>query len=87
MDGQRAYLRCKLDYADVLLLESFSTNSQGRAMAVYDVPGRPMLLRYDLGDSRKVRAVREYAASALRITNRRFSQGFNSREAVVVSFR
>lgn len=66
-----------------LLLESFATNSQGRAMAVYDVPGRPMLLRYDLGDSRKVRAVREYAASALRITNRRFSQAFHSREAVV----
>jgi DNA-binding transcriptional ArsR family regulator len=66
-----------------LLIESDSRNSQGRATALYDVPGRPMLLRYDLGDSRKVRAVKDYAASALRITNRRFSQSFNSDEAVV----
>ncbi len=65
-----------------LLLETLSTNSQGRATAVYDVPGRPMFLRYELGDPRKVRAVTAYAGSALRIAHRRFAQGFKSDYAV-----
>jgi DNA-binding transcriptional ArsR family regulator len=66
-----------------LLLETLSPNSQGRATAVYDVPGRPMFLRYELGDPRKVRAVTAYAGSALRIAHRRFAQGFKSDHAVV----
>ena len=66
-----------------LLLETLSPNSQGRATAVYDVPGRPIFLRYELGDPRKVRAVTAYAGSALRIAHRRFAQGFKSDHAVV----
>lgn len=66
-----------------LLLETLSPNSQGRATAVYDVPGRPIFLRYELRDPRKVRAVTAYAGSALRIAHRRFAQGFKSDHAVV----
>ncbi|MBC7791227.1 MAG: helix-turn-helix transcriptional regulator [Anaerolineae bacterium] len=66
-----------------LLLETFSTNFQGRATAVYDVPGRPIFLRYDLRDPRKVRAVTAYAGSAVRIAHRRFAQGFKSGHPVV----
>lgn len=66
-----------------LLLETLSPNSQGRATAVYDVPGRPIFLRYELGDPRKVRAVTAYGGSALRIAHRRFAQGFKSDHAVV----
>lgn len=66
-----------------LLLETLSPNSQGRATAVYDVPGRPIFLRYELGDPRKVDAVTAYAGSALRIAHRRFVQGFKSDDAVV----
>lgn len=66
-----------------LLVETLSPNSQGRATAVYDVPGRPIFLRYELGDPRKVRAVTAYASSALRIAHRRFAQGFKSDHAVV----
>ncbi len=66
-----------------LLLETLSPNSQGRATAVYDVPGRPIFLRYELRDPGKVRAVTAYAGSALRIAHRRFAQGFKSDHAVV----
>lgn len=66
-----------------LLLETLSPNFQGRATAVYDVPGRPIFLRYELGDPRKVRAVTAYAGSALRIAHRRFAQGFKSDHPVV----
>jgi hypothetical protein len=55
-----------------LLLEARAARTEGRAMARYDLPGRPLSVRYDLTNARSRRAVVALAQSRLRSGARGF---------------
>jgi predicted ArsR family transcriptional regulator len=57
-----------------LLKESTRPNDGGRMVAIYDVPGRPLRIRYDLSDTRGSRAITRVTASMLRTANRGFAR-------------
>lgn len=66
-----------------LLLESFDAEVRGRSIATYDVPGRPLRLRYDLSSKASTRALNRVAQSMLRGAYRDFARHSLGGRAVV----
>lgn len=66
-----------------LLKQGERSNSQGRIVATYDVPGRPMRIRYDLAAGAGARAISRVTASMLRTANRGFARAAAKGEARV----
>jgi predicted ArsR family transcriptional regulator len=62
-------------------------NSSGRVVATYDVPGRPLRIRYDLSDRGGSRAVSRVAASMLRTASRSFARAAAKGDARVAGPR
>jgi DNA-binding transcriptional ArsR family regulator len=57
-----------------LVEEAETHNSQGRAIPLYSVPGRPVFLRYKPAERANVVAVTRFAATTLRSANRGFAR-------------
>lgn len=65
-----------------ILLEASRVNPRGQSIATYDVPGRPVFLRYELSTREGAAALSRYAAAMLRSAQRGFSHGIKSDEVV-----
>lgn len=61
-----------------------SRSANGRSETLFDVPGRPMYVRYQPSSPANRRAIARIVASMLRAANRDFARGF-SRKGVRVS--
>ena len=66
-----------------LLKQGEQPNVQGRMVAAYDVPGRPMRIRYDLSAGAGARAVSRVTGSMLRTANRGFARAASRGKARV----
>jgi YD repeat-containing protein len=64
-----------------LLEEGERPNGNGRMTSTYDVPGRPLRIKYDLAGAVTARALNRVAASMLRTANRSFARATGSRRA------
>jgi predicted ArsR family transcriptional regulator len=70
-----------------LLKEATRPNDGGRMVATYDVPGRPLRIRYDLSNRAGSRAVSRVTASMLRTANRGFARAAAKGDARVTGPR
>jgi predicted ArsR family transcriptional regulator len=70
-----------------LLREGRRANGAGRMVATYDVPGRPLRIRYDLSDRGGARAISRVTASMLRTANRGFARAASKGAARVTGPR
>lgn len=66
-----------------LLKERETSNTNGRSVATYDVPGRPMRIKYDLGERAAARRISRVTASMLRTANRSFERAAAAGQARV----
>ena len=70
-----------------LLKEGERPNGSGRMVTTYDVPGRPLRIRYDLSNAAGSRAVSRVTASMLRTANRGFARAAAKGDARVTGAR
>jgi hypothetical protein len=61
-----------------LLKESSRDNGKGRRVTTYDVPGRPLRLKYDFTERAGTVAITRVTASMLRTANRSFARAATS---------
>ena len=66
-----------LQRVGLLTVAGETTTDRGRRVPLYDVPGRPVLLRYDPGNPRNRDAVARFATTTLRSANRAFARALS----------
>lgn len=66
-----------------LLREARSTRHGGRALAMYEAPGRPLVVRFDFSTRRARQAVLKLAAARLRSASRGFVRACHGQGAVL----
>ena len=57
-----------------LVKEGQRTNASGRTVALYNIPGRPLRIKYDLSNPAGAQAITRVTASMLRTANRGFKR-------------
>ena len=70
-----------------LLKEGQQPNGKGRMVVSYDVPGRPLRIKYDLSEKAGARAITRVTASMLRTANRSFARAAANGQARVIGPR
>lgn len=68
----------QLESCGLLVTVGSNRPESGRAAGLYDVPGRPMRLVYDIGDPGNIKAVNAVVAGVLRLARRDFRRAFDS---------